>query len=72
MTDLGKPHLSQHSLEDITNIEAILQTLGKWLQKAIFEPAKKERTQNCADHGLPVAADPLLDALGLKKVHSCN
>lgn len=72
MTNSDQPHLSQQSLEDIENVENILQKLGKWLQRAKFEPGKKERTENCADPGLPDEADPLLDALGLKKVHSFN
>jgi hypothetical protein len=66
MTDSNEPHLSQKSLEDIKEIDETLQKLGKWLQKAKFENGKKEGTQNCADPGMPAAAEKLLDSLGLK------
>jgi hypothetical protein len=72
MTDVGGPNFSQRSLEYIEKIDDILQELGKWLQKAKFEDGKKERTENCADPGMPHAAAQLLDALGYKKVSSLN
>ena len=70
MTDAGGPRFSQRGLEDIENIDDILQEFGKWLQKAKFEDGKKERTENCADPGMPRAAEQLLDALGYKNVPS--
>jgi hypothetical protein len=63
MTDSNKP--SQQSLEDIREIDKTLQELGKWLQKAKFEPGKMERTENCAEK-MPAVAKLLLDALGFK------
>ncbi|KAH9209992.1 hypothetical protein DL95DRAFT_393922 [Leptodontidium sp. 2 PMI_412] len=63
MTDSNKP--SQKSLEDIKEIDKTLQELGKWLQKAKFEPGKTERTENCAEK-MPAAAKPLFDALDFK------
>jgi hypothetical protein len=70
MTDSETPHLSRKSLEDICKIDKILQTLGKWLQRAKFENGKKEGTENCADDDMPDAAGPLLEALGYSKVTS--
>ena len=73
MTDLDKPHLSQQSLEDIENIDGVLNTLGKWLQKAKFEEAgKKDKTENCVDPEFLAKASPLLDALGFFKVPSLH
>jgi len=62
MTDSNEVQPSQKSLEDIKEIN----DFGKWLQKAKFEPGKKEETENCTDNDMPAAAKPLLDALGFK------
>ena len=43
-----------------------MQELGKWLQKAKFEPGKMERTENFADGGMRAEAKPLPDALGFE------
>jgi hypothetical protein len=71
MADSDRPHLSQQSLEDTKGIDDILHNFGKWLQKANFDPGKKEGTENCADSGMPGAVEELFDALGLK-VSSLN
>ncbi|CZR53612.1 uncharacterized protein PAC_03492 [Phialocephala subalpina] len=65
MTDSNEFQPSQKSLEDIKEIDKTLQELGKWLQRAKFEPGKTEKTENCAENML-AAAKPLLDALGFK------
>jgi hypothetical protein len=53
-------------LEDIEEIDKTLQELGKWLQRAKFEPGKMENTESCADNAIPAAANQLLIALNLK------
>jgi hypothetical protein len=72
MTDSEALHLSRKSLDDILGIDEILQTFGKWLQRARFEKGKKEGTENCADADMPDAARPLLEALGYIKVTGLN
>ncbi|RFU27091.1 hypothetical protein B7463_g9257, partial [Scytalidium lignicola] len=72
MTDADNPYPPHESLEDITNIDGILQELGKWLQKAMFRDGKRKRTENCVDPGMPDAAKSLLDALGYKEVTIIN
>lgn len=69
MTDSNELQTSQKSLEDIEEIDKILQELGKWLQKAKFQPMKTGKAEICADAGLPAAAKRLLTAL-VFKVHS--
>jgi hypothetical protein len=66
MTDSNEVQPSQKSLEDIKEIDKTLEDLGKWLQRAKFEPGKKKGTENCTDNDMPAAAKPLLDALGFK------
>lgn len=63
MTESNEP--SQKSLEDIAEIDKTLQELGKWLQKAKFEPEKTQRTESCAEK-MPAVVGPLFDALGFK------
>jgi hypothetical protein len=53
-------------LEDFEEIDKTLQELGKWLQRAKFEPGKMENTESCADNAIPAAAKRLLNALALK------
>jgi hypothetical protein len=65
MTDSNDPQPSQKSLEGINEIDKTFQELGKWLQRAKFEPGKTEGTENCAEK-MPAAAKPLFDALGFK------
>jgi hypothetical protein len=66
MSDSNELQHCQKSLEDIQEIDKTLQELGKWLQRAKFEPGKKERTENCADGDIPAAAKQLLDTLDIK------
>ena len=40
-----------------------MQELGKWLQKAKFEPGKIERTENYTDRRIYAIAKPLLNTL---------
>jgi hypothetical protein len=65
MTDSNDLQPSQKSLEDINEIENTLQELGRWLQRAKFEPGKTERTEICAEK-MPGAAKQLLEVLGFK------
>jgi hypothetical protein len=72
MSESNTPHLSQQELAEIEGIDGIILALGGFLEGAKFEEGKKANTQNCADDGLPAATEPLLIALGFKKVASLD
>lgn len=65
MMDSNDTQPSQESLEGTIDIDKTLQELGKWLQRAKFEPGKTEGTENCVEK-IPPAAKPLFDALCFK------